>query len=95
MGLPFGPWTRASDRALTTAKLELPPGSALEDTRLAAERARALLAPMPDITGSFTAVGSVSGHGPMGEGAAKDVRLATLHLKLTYRRDRDRLRAWG
>jgi multidrug efflux pump subunit AcrB len=35
-------------------------------------------------------VGSVAGQGPMGEGGAKDVRLATLNLKLVYRRDRDR-----
>jgi len=87
--LPKG-FVPAADRGLTIVKLELPPGSALADTRLAAERARALLAPMTDITGSFTAVGSVAGQGPMAEGGAKDVRLATLNLKLVYRRDRDR-----
>ncbi len=87
--LPKG-FVPAADRGLTIVKLELPPGSALADTRRAAERARALLAPMTDITGSFTAVGSVAGQGPMAEGGAKDVRLATLNLKLVYRRDRDR-----
>ena len=87
--LPTG-FIPAADRSQTSVKLELPPGSSLEDTRRAAEQARALLAPVKDITGTFTAVGSVSGQGPMGEGGAKDVRLATLTLKLVYRRDRDR-----
>lgn len=87
--LPTG-FIPAADRSQTSVALELPPGSSLEDTRRAAERARALLASVRDIVGTFTAVGSVSGHGPMGEGGAKDVRLATLTLKLVYRRDRDR-----
>ncbi len=87
--LPTG-FIPAADRSQTSVKLELPPGSSLEDTRRAAEQARALLASVHDIVGTFTAVGSVSGQGPMGEGGAKDVRLATLTLKLVYRRDRDR-----
>ncbi len=90
--LPKG-FVPAADRSLTSAKLELPPGSSLDDTRLAAEHARALLAPVADITDIFTAVGSTAGQGPMGEGGAKDVRLATLTLKLVYRRDRDRTQA--
>ena len=87
--LPTG-FIPAADRSQTSVKLELPPGSSLEDTRRAAEQARALLKPVQDILGTFTAVGSVSGHGPMAEGGAKDVRLATLTLRLVYRRDRDR-----
>ena len=83
----------AADRGLTTIKLELPPGSALEDTRLAAERARALLAPVDEILGIFTAVGSTAGMGPLAMGAAKDVRLANLTLRLKHRHDRDRTQA--
>jgi multidrug efflux pump subunit AcrB len=80
----------AADRGLTTIKLELPPGSALDDTRLAAERARILLAPVDEILGIFTAVGSTAGQGPLAVGAAKDVRLANLTLRLKHRHDRDR-----
>jgi multidrug efflux pump subunit AcrB len=90
--LPKG-FVPAADRSLTSVKLELPPGSSLEDTRLAAERARALLAPMPDILRVFTAAGSTAGQGPMAIGGSKDVRLATLNLKLVYRHDRDRTQA--
>ena len=90
--LPKG-FVPAADRSLTGVKLELPPGSSLEDSRLAAARARALLAPMPDILGVFTAVGSTSGAGPLGEGGAKDVRLVSLNLRLVYRHDRSRTQA--
>ena len=79
-----------ADRGLTTVKLELPPGSALEDTHRAAEQARALLAPVDEILGIFTAVGSTAGQGPLAVGAAKDVRLANLTLRLKHRHDRDR-----
>ncbi|MCO5760080.1 MAG: efflux RND transporter permease subunit, partial [Chromatiaceae bacterium] len=74
-----------ADRGLTTVKLELPPGSALADTRRAAAQARALLAPVDEILGSFTAVGSTAGQGPLAVGAAKDVRLANLTLRLKHR----------
>ena len=87
--LPKG-FVPAADRSLSVIKLELPPGSSLEDTRLAAERARALLAPIPEILNVFASAGSTSGAGPMGEGGAKDVRVASLTLKLVYRHDRAR-----
>ena len=87
--LPKG-FVPAADRGLFSVKLELPPGSSLDDTRRAAQQARRLIAPVPEVTGIFTAVGSASGAGPMGDGAAKDVRLANLSLKLIYRHDRAR-----
>ena len=87
--LPKG-FVPAADRGLFSVKLELPPGSSLDDTRLAADRARRLIAPVAEVTGIFTAVGSTSGNGPMGDGAAKDVRLANLNVKLLYRHNRSR-----
>ncbi|MBK8640136.1 MAG: efflux RND transporter permease subunit [Chromatiaceae bacterium] len=90
--LPKG-FVPAADRGLTSIKLELPPGSSLDDTQLAAERARDLIAPMEEILGIFTAVGSTSGQGPMAMGGAKDVRLATLTLRLVHRHDRNRTQA--
>ena len=90
--LPKG-FVPAADRGLTSIKLELPPGSSLDDTRLAAERARALLVPMPEIVSVFSAIGSTSAQGPLAIGAAKEVRLANLHLTLVHRHDRDRTQA--
>ena len=90
--LPKG-FVPAADLSLTIVKLELPPGSALDDTIRAAAQARALLEPVGDITGVFTAVGKSATQGPMGEGGGKDVRLATLTLKLVHRSQRARTQA--
>jgi multidrug efflux pump subunit AcrB len=90
--LPKG-FVPAGDLSRTSVKLELPPGSSLDDTIRAAAQARALLAPMDDITGTFTAVGKVAGQGPLGEGGGKDVRLATLTLNLVHRTERPRTQA--
>ena len=86
--LPKG-FVPAADLGRTSVKLELPPGSALDDTIRAAAQARAMLEPMSDITSMFTAVGKVAGQGPLGEGGGKeDVRLATLTLNLVHRSQR-------
>ncbi len=90
--LPKG-FVPAADLGRTSVKLELPPGSALDDTIRAAAQSRALLEPMADITSLFTAVGKVAGQGPLGEGGGKDVRLATLTLNLVHRSQRPRTQA--
>ena len=90
--LPKG-FVPAADLGRTSVKLELPPGSALDDTIRAAAQGRALLEPMSDITSMFTAVGKVAGQGPLGEGGGKDVRLATLTLNLVHRSQRPRTQA--
>ncbi|MFZ0790341.1 MAG: efflux RND transporter permease subunit, partial [Chromatiaceae bacterium] len=82
--LPKG-FVPAADLSLVIVKLELPPGSALDDTIPAAAQARALLEPVADITQVFTAVGRSAAQGPLAEGGGKDVRLATLTLKLVHR----------
>jgi multidrug efflux pump subunit AcrB len=90
--LPKG-FVPAADRGQSAIKLELPPGSTLEETRAAAEQARALIAPVTDVTRVFTTVGSTTGAGPFGEGASSDVRKATLILILKHRHDRPRTQA--
>lgn len=90
--LPKG-FLPAADRNQTAIKIELPPGSTLAETTLAAERARELVAPIADITRIFTAVGITTGSGPFGEGAGSDVRKATLTLVLKHRNDRPRKQA--
>jgi multidrug efflux pump subunit AcrB len=90
--LPKG-FVPAADLGQVIVKLELPPGSALDDTIHAAAQARALVSPVADITGIFTAVGKSAAQGPLGEGGGKDVRLATLTLKLVHRSQRPRTQA--
>ena len=87
--LPTG-FLPAADRNQTAVKLELPPGSTLEETLAAAERAREIIAPVSDVTRVFTAVGVTSGAGPFGFGGDSDVRKATLTLVLKHRNDRPR-----
>ncbi len=90
--LPKG-FLPAADRNQTAIKIELPPGSTLEETALAAEQVRALVAPVTDITRIFTAVGITTGSGPFGVGAGSDVRKATLTLVLKHRNQRPRKQA--
>ncbi len=90
--LPKG-FIPAADRAQTAVKIELPPGSSLDETRAAAERARQLIVPVDDVTRVFTLVGNTVGAGPFGEGAGSDVRKATLMVMLKHRHDRPRKQA--
>lgn len=90
--LPKG-FLPAADRNQTAVKLELQPGSTLEDTIVAAQQARELLLPVDDIVSIFTAVGVSAGHGPFGEGASSDIRKATLTITLKHRNDRPRKQA--
>jgi multidrug efflux pump subunit AcrB len=90
--LPKG-FVPAGDLGQTSVKLELPPGSALDDTIAVSAQARALLKPMDDIAGIFTAVGKSAAEGPLGEGGGKDVRLATLTINLVHRTERPRTQA--
>ncbi len=87
--LPKG-FVPAADRGQTAVKIELAPGSTLHDTLAAAERARALIVPVEDVTRVFTTVGSTTGAGPFGEGASTDIRKATLAISLKHRHDRPR-----
>jgi len=84
--LPKG-FVPAADRAQTVLRLELPPGSRLEETRAVAEQAIAILEKMPEVVQIFAAVGSAPGEntGPLGGGASADPRQATLTVDLVHR----------
>jgi len=76
----------AADRGQVNVDLELPPGSALHDTRLAAERARLALAGIDGVRSVFASIGGAGGDldDPIGGG----VRNATLTLGLAARGER-------
>lgn len=90
--LPTG-FVPAADRNQTAVKIELSPGSTLQETLATAEHARQIVAADKDVTRVFTAVGITTGAGPFGIGADSDVRKATLTLNLTHRNDRPRKQA--
>ncbi len=85
--LPKG-FIPVADRGQTQVTIELPPGSTLEQTRAAAEQARAVIQQMPDVKQVFTAVGRGAGGDAFSSGASADVRKANLTLTLTHRSER-------
>jgi multidrug efflux pump subunit AcrB len=85
--LPKG-FIPVADRGQTQVTIELPPGSTLEQTRAAAEQARAIIQQMPDVKQVFSAVGRGAGGDLMSSGASADVRKANLTLTLTHRSER-------
>lgn len=87
--LPKG-FVPAPDRAQTQVTLELPPGSTLEDTRAAAEKARNIISRIPDVLDVFTAVGRGASGDLLSIGASDEVRKANLTVKLTHRSKRSR-----
>ena len=88
--LPTG-FIPADDGTNTAVKLELAPGSTLDDTNRTAEQARKILQDIPEITRIFTTVGYFSGDGgPFAMGVSMDARKATLGIVLKNRKDRSR-----
>jgi multidrug efflux pump subunit AcrB len=75
-----------ADTGRTTVNIELPPGSAFEDTRAAAEAARAIVRDMDGVVSVFTVVGAVQEGG--GGDLPADLRKATLTVNLAARGDR-------
>ncbi|MFA6901745.1 MAG: efflux RND transporter permease subunit [Gallionellaceae bacterium] len=85
--LPKG-FVPAPDRAQTQVTLELPPGSSLQDTLDAAERARLLIADLPDVVEVFSAVGRGASGDIFSIGGSAEIRKANLTIKLTHRSER-------
>lgn len=76
----------ASDRGYTTVSIELPPGSALQDTLTTAEAARARLAALPGVQRVLSTVGAAQADSDDQLGA--DVRRGALDLTLMPRAER-------
>ncbi|MEI6414144.1 MAG: efflux RND transporter permease subunit, partial [Pseudomonadota bacterium] len=85
--LPSG-FIPPGDMGQTVVKLELQPGTRLDETRAVAEWARERVRQDPDVRQVFTSVGTIGVAGPFGEGGASDVRKASLTLTLTHRTQR-------
>lgn len=88
--LPTG-FIPPDDNTQTAVKLELAPGSTLDDTWRSAEQARQILQDIPEITRVFSTVGYFAGDGgPFAMGASADARKATLSIVIKHRDDRSR-----
>jgi multidrug efflux pump subunit AcrB len=79
--LPQG-FIPASDRGQSTINFELPPGTPLEETAAAAERARALIARHAEVTGVLTVIGNGNAVDSLGTSTSGDVRAGTMTVKL-------------
>ncbi|WP_250646370.1 efflux RND transporter permease subunit [Agrilutibacter solisilvae] len=90
--IPFIPTTfiPVSDQGRSMLSLELPPGTPVEQTTRVAERARAMLAGIPELHQVFTQVGSVPDLGDPAKTGGADARKAVLTLDWGKADDRDR-----
>lgn len=80
-----------TDYAQTQVNIELPPGSTLDDTLLASERARQMLIGQKDVKGVFSLVGTGEpGNGSGVSAQSSEVRKAKLTVLLSHRQERDR-----
>jgi multidrug efflux pump subunit AcrB len=82
----------AQDKSQTQVKLELAPGSTLEQSRVTALRAGRLIGQLPEVKSVFASVGSSSdSSGPGGSSSTmSDVRSSTLIVDLIPRKERRR-----
>jgi multidrug efflux pump subunit AcrB len=79
------------DNSQTQVRIELPPGSTLQQTTDAAEHARKLITALPHIQSVYTTVGGgAAGADPFASGGASEVRKATLTVLMTERGERPR-----
>lgn len=87
--LPTG-FVPPADRAQTIVNIELPPGSTLQETMIAAERARAAVLQVQDVKHVFSSVGGGVSGDAFVPGAAAEARKAALTVLMTHRSDRRR-----
>lgn len=90
--VPFIPTTFVppEDRGRSMVSLELPPGARIEQTQALAERARALLADIPELRQVFAQVGSVPNLGDPNQSGEADPRKVVLTLDWGRSEDRSR-----
>ncbi|MDO4709243.1 MAG: efflux RND transporter permease subunit [Pseudomonadota bacterium] len=90
--LPFIPATFVppSDRGRSMVSLELPPGARIEQTQTLAERARAVLADIPELKQVFAQVGSVPNLGDPNQSGEADPRKVVLTLDWGQGEERQR-----
>jgi multidrug efflux pump subunit AcrB len=72
----------ASDRGQTTISFELPPGTPLEETVAAAERAREIIMQHREVTGVLAVIGNGAQLDAIGTSSTGEVRAGTLTVKL-------------
>ena len=88
--LPTG-FIPPDDNSQTQVYLELPPGSTLEQTQAAAERARRMIARVEHVKSVYTTIGGGSAGGdPFAMSGAAEARKATLTVLLAERGERPR-----
>ncbi len=88
--LPTG-FIPPDDNSQTQVNIELPPGTKLAETQVAAEAARLLIAKVEHVRSVYTTIGGGSaGSDPFAPGGAAEARKATLTILLTERGQRPR-----
>ncbi len=79
------------DNSQTQVNLELPPGTKLAETKVAAEAARVLISKVEHVKSVYTTIGGGSaGADPFAPGGAAETRKATLTILLAERGERPR-----
>jgi multidrug efflux pump subunit AcrB len=77
------------DNSQTQVRIELPPGSTLEQSSATSEQVRKLIAAVPHVKSVYTTVGGgAAGSDPFAGGGASEVRKATLTVLLSERGER-------
>jgi multidrug efflux pump subunit AcrB len=85
--LPKG-FVPPADRSQTLVNIERAPGSTLQETYSAAERARLKLETIPEVVKVFSSVGAGVSGDAFARGSAAEVRKASLTVTLVHRSDR-------
>ena len=88
--LPTG-FIPPDDNSQTQVNLELPPGTKLAETQVAAEAARLIISKVPHVKSVYTTIGGgAAGGDPFAPGGAAEARKATLTVLLAERGTRPR-----
>jgi multidrug efflux pump subunit AcrB len=87
--LPTG-FVPTADRAQTIINVELPPGSTLQETHDAAERARLAAIELPDVKHVFSSIGAGVSGDAFAVGVAAEARKAALTVTFTKHQERAR-----